>query len=350
MEGKCRLPLTIFKPVADTVRYPLVELGDLLAFKNHKFALYEGEKLDSLVQSIKALGIMNPIIVRHIEATNNYEILSGHNRVNAARLAGLEKVPVNCVDVDDNEAVLIATETNFCQRSMEEMSCSERAAAIAWWHSAVKKQGVRNDLIKEILEAEKALDLGQNETCVTEQHKLEKTRDKTAERFELSPSSVQQYLRIDTLIDELKSRLDDDEFGIKSAVSLSYLSAAQQELLDTVLIENSNFSISLLAAENLKACAKSGKLKTAEDIIGCILGEKKVKKESSKAPKVILKAKLLERYFPTPKSEKDMTADIERALNLRNVTIPALLEKYKQSCDADEITETALKFYFERAV
>lgn len=346
MEGKCRLPLTIFKPVADTVRYPLVELGDLLAFKNHKFALYEGEKLDSLVQSIKALGIMNPIIVRHIEATNNYEILSGHNRVNAARLAGLEKVPVNCVDVDDNEAVLIATETNFCQRSMEEMSCSERAAAIAWWHSAVKKQGVRNDLIKEILEAEKALDLGQNETSIHGEQKLEKANEK----FFLSPSSIQRFLRIDTLIDELKSRLDDDEFGIKSAVSLSYLSAAQQELLDTVLIENSNFSISLLAAENLKACAKSGKLKTAEDIIGCILGEKKVKKESSKAPKVILKAKLLERYFPTPKSEKDMTADIERALNLRNVTIPALLEKYKQSCDADEITETALKFYFERAV
>lgn len=340
------MPLTIFKPVADTVRYPLVELGDLLAFKNHKFALYEGEKLDSLVQSIKALGIMNPIIVRHIELTNNYEILSGHNRVNAARLAGLEKVPVNCVDVDDNEAVLIATETNFCQRSMEEMSCSERAAAIAWWHSAVKKQGVRNDLIKEILEAEKALDLGQNETSIHGEQKLEKANEK----FFLSPSSIQRFLRIDTLIDELKSRLDDDEFGIKSAVSLSYLSAAQQELLDTVLIENSNFSISLLAAENLKACAKAGKLKTAEDIIGCILGEKNVKKESSKAPKVILKAKLLERYFPTPKSEKDMTADIERALNLRNVTIPALLEKYKQSCDADEITETALKFYFERAV
>lgn len=344
------MPLTIFKPVADTVRYPLVELSDLLAFKNHKFALYEGEKLDSLVQSIKALGIMSPIIVRHIEGTNSYEILSGHNRVNAARLAGLEKVPVNCVDVDDNEAVLIATETNFCQRSMEEMSCSERAAAIAWWHSAVKKQGVRNDLINEILKAEKALDLGQNGTCGHGVQKLESDDNLTSSKFDMSPRNIRRYLRIDTLIDELKSRLDDGEFGIKSAVSLSYLTPVQQELLDTVLIENSNFSITFLSAENLKACAKAGKLKTAEDIIGCILGEKTVKKEIAKAPKVVLKAKLLERYFPTPKSEKDMTADIERALALRNVTIPALLEQYKQSCDADEITETALKFYFERAV
>ena len=94
-------------------------IDDLVPFADHPFKLYEGERLDDMIRSIRERGVIVPIIVRPNEADNySYEILSGHNRVNAAKIVGLEKVPVIVkTGLSDDEANLIVTETNLVQRS-----------------------------------------------------------------------------------------------------------------------------------------------------------------------------------------------------------------------------------------
>ena len=119
-------------------------------FPNHKFKLYEGQQLADMVESIRQFGVLLPIILWH-NGDGKYIILSGHNRHNAALLAGLSKGPVIIKEnLTYDEAVLIVTETNLRQRSFGDMSHSERAYCLAQHYEALKSQGRRNDLLDEI--------------------------------------------------------------------------------------------------------------------------------------------------------------------------------------------------------
>jgi len=130
--------------------YQEINIEQLVSFANHPFALYEGQRFIDLVDSDRANGVISPIIVRTTD-DGNYEILSGHNRVNAAREAGLTEVPA-IVNVDlTEEALFIVTETNLVQRSFADMKHSERAAALTLLYEAMKKKsGYRSDLLIEI--------------------------------------------------------------------------------------------------------------------------------------------------------------------------------------------------------
>lgn len=113
----------------DTERDTL-EIDSLVPYSNHPFKVYEGERLADMVRSIKEMGVLLPIIVRPLE-DDTYEILSGHNRVNAAKLAELSEVPVIIkTGLNDDDAKLIVTETNLIQRSFSDLSHSERAIAL----------------------------------------------------------------------------------------------------------------------------------------------------------------------------------------------------------------------------
>jgi len=116
-----------------TGNYTKLNIDFLIPYSNHPFRLYEGERLDDMVRSVKKFGIMVPVIVRHIKFSDRkFEILSGHNRVNAAKLAGLKEVPVIVQnDLSEKEAELIVTETNLHQRSFSDLSHSERAVCLA---------------------------------------------------------------------------------------------------------------------------------------------------------------------------------------------------------------------------
>lgn len=126
-----------------------------------------------------------------------YEILSGHNRANAAKEAGLEVIPTVIKEggLTKEEAILIVTETNLMQRSFTDLAHSERATVIATRHDAMKSQGVRNDLLAEIEKLSKAPNLAKDETCGPLDHKL-KTRDKLGGEFGLSPRSISRYIRL----------------------------------------------------------------------------------------------------------------------------------------------------------
>ena len=126
-----------------------VPVDQLVPFHNHPFKLYEGQRLDDMVESIREHGIMIPILVRMYKG--KLEILSGHNRLNAAILAGLTEVPViEKIGLTEKEAYTYVIETNLIQRGFSELLPSEQAAALEIEYDKVISQGKRNDIIREI--------------------------------------------------------------------------------------------------------------------------------------------------------------------------------------------------------
>ena len=131
-----------------------VSIEELTPFRGHLFRLYEGERLDDMVASIKANGVLVPIIIRR--KGRILEILSGHNRVNAARIAEFSVIPAIILEgISDEDAMVYIVETNLIQRSFADMSHSEKAAVIALHHSKMFSQGKRNDILKQLEMLEK---------------------------------------------------------------------------------------------------------------------------------------------------------------------------------------------------
>jgi len=226
-----------------------IALDKLIPFKNHPFQLYEGQRKTDMVESIRVNnGVYTPIIVRPIK-NGNYEILSGHNRVEATREAELTHIPAIIRDgLSDDEAMLIVTETNLIQRSYADLRHSERAIALTTHYNAMKmKSGYRTDLLKEIDEL----------TCAPVGHGS-KTRDKVGAQYGLGTTTVARYLRINNLIPALKCRLDDNGIGMRAAEALSYLRENEQEIVEDILVCGKKISIK--QADTLKAESVEGKL------------------------------------------------------------------------------------------
>jgi len=202
-----------------------IELNLLEAYHNHPFTLYTGKRLEDMVESVKENGILSPIIV--LKKDNNYEILSGHNRVNAARLVNLKTVP--CIvkeNLTDKEAYTYVIETNLMQRSFSDLLPTEKALVLKIRYEKIASQGKRNDLQKEI----NNLDRGIIE-------KESKAEDKTDSRkslgkeYHLSGASIARYLRLNELSDSWKQDVDNEKIGLTMAVDLSYLPKEIQDYL-----------------------------------------------------------------------------------------------------------------------
>ena len=126
-----------------------IAIDSIKAFHNHPFHLYEGERLNDMVESIREHGVLNPVIVRKLG--KGYEMLSGHNRANAAKLAGLTEIPaIVKVGLSEAEAYVYVIETNLMQRSFTDLLPSEKAAVMAAHYDKVCCQGKRNDIIREL--------------------------------------------------------------------------------------------------------------------------------------------------------------------------------------------------------
>ena len=125
-----------------------IKLEDLIPFDKHPFKLYEGQRFTDMVDSVRVNGILLPIIVRPHIKEGKFEILSGHNRVAAAKEAGIKETPVIIrKNLTDDEALLIVTETNLIQRSFADLKHSEKAISLATHYEAMKmKPGYRSDL------------------------------------------------------------------------------------------------------------------------------------------------------------------------------------------------------------
>lgn len=296
----------------DTKGITELKIIDLIPFKKHPFKLYEGDRLNDMVESIKEHGIILPLIVRPIE-DGKYEILSGHNRANAGKIAGLEKVPAVIKEgLTDEEAMLIVTETNLIQRSFSELRYSEKARVLAERHNAMKEQGKRRDLLNEIENLYKADSLDENLTSGQIDQKLE-SRDKIGGEYDLSGKTVARYLRIDTLIDELKERLDNEEIPFTAGVDLSFLKQAEQEIVDNIL-ETHEFKINLKKSDALKKLSQKRNFKydkAYEILSGKFFDKPKKAKNFNFTTKF---KKNIRKYFNENQTQKEIEEVIEKAL------------------------------------
>ena len=284
------------------------------SFPNHRFKLYEGQQLTDMVDSICQFGILLPIILWYTE-DGRYIILSGHNRKNAAQLAGFAKGPVIIREnLTYEDAVLIVTETNLRQRSFSDMSHSERAYCLAQHYEAMKCQGKRNDLLAEIEMLLNPQDTSENETLAEPQTRF-RTDAKLGQDYGLSRDKVAKYIRISNLIEPLIFRVDSGEIAFLAAYDLSFVEdeAQQQRIAD--LMESDSFKLDTKKAELFHGYYKAGKL-TGTAIVQILSGEKTRKPKSNKPQPVKIKPAVISKYFTAQQTQKEIEEVIDKALAL----------------------------------
>ena len=285
------------------------------AFRGHPFRLYEGDRLNDLVESISEHGVLTPTIIRKIERDEDgfeYEMLAGHNRQNAATIAGLDTIP--CIvkeNLSDQDAWIYVIETNVLQRSFSEMLPSEKAAVLALRYSKMICQGRRNDIIEELKKLENPDEIKENSTSGTQCHRT-KSRDILGAEYDLKGRAVANYLRINELITPLKRRIDDAEFPIVVAVQLSYLTEQEQQMVDDVL-SGSEYKVNEGKAVLLRKY--TGKL-TPERTEQILSGEFNRKPKKSTATAFKVKPAIYKKYFTASISQKEFDSIVDEALAL----------------------------------
>lgn len=270
-------------------------LSDLHPFEGHPFKVLDDELMEKTVESIKQIGVVSPLIVRP-DPEGGYEILSGHRRLHAAQLAGLETVPVIVKEMDDDAAIIFMVDSNL-QR--ENILPSERAFSYKMKLEAMKHQGERGDLT--------SAQVGLKSWAA----------QVVAEEAGDSKSQVKRYIRLTNLIPEILDMVDEKKIAFNPAVELSYLKPSEQkEFLEAM--DYAQASPSLSQAQRLKKLSQEG---------GCTLDAmcevmNEIKKDE--LDHVTIKNEVLRKYFPksyTPKQMQD--------------TIIRLLEKWQRSKQRD---------------
>ncbi len=270
-------------------------LSDLHPFEGHPFKVLDDELMAQTVESIKQIGVVSPLIVRP-DPEGGYEILSGHRRLHAAQLAGLETVPVIVKEMDDDAAIIFMVDSNL-QR--ENILPSERAFSYKMKLEAMKHQGERGDLT--------SAQVGPKSWAA----------QVVAEEAGDSKSQVKRFIRLTNLIPEILDMVDEKKIAFNPAVELSYLKPSEQkEFLEAM--DYAQASPSLSQAQRLKKLSQEG---------GCTLDAmcevmNEIKKDE--LDHVTIKNEVLRKYFPksyTPKQMQD--------------TIIRLLEKWQRSKQRD---------------
>jgi len=185
-------------------------LSDLHPFEGHPFKVLDDELMEQTVESIKQIGVVSPLIVRP-DPEDGFEILSGHRRLHAAQLAGLETVPVIIKEMDDDAAIIFMVDSNL-QR--ENILPSERAFSYKMKLEAMNHQGQRSDL-----------------TCSQLGNKLDgkKSSEVMADELGTSKNQIFRYIRLTNLIPEILDMVDEKKIAFNPAVELSYLKPSEQK-------------------------------------------------------------------------------------------------------------------------
>ena len=256
-----------------------IPIDALRPFTNHPFKVLDDEAMTRTVESIAQYGVLAPLIARPRPDGDGYEIISGHRRQYAAKLAGLDTLPVIVRNMDDNAAVLLMVDSNL-QR--EHILPSERAFAYKMKLEALKNQGARSDL-----------------TSAQVAPKL--STEKIGEEVGMSKDNVKRYIRLTNLVSELLDMVDEKKIAFNPAVELSYLDEAQQRDFLEAMNDTQN-APSLSQAQRLKKLAQEGHF--SYDVAFAVMGEEK----KDELDKVVIKNDTLRKYFPrnyTPKQMED---------------------------------------------
>ena len=257
-----------------------IPIGELFPFKNHPFKVLDDEAMTRTVESIAQYGVLAPLIARPRPDGDGYEIISGHRRQYAAKLAGLDTLPVIVRQMDDDAAIILMVDSNL-QR--EHILPSERAFAYKMKLDAIKNQGTRSDL-----------------TSTQVVSKL-RSNEKLGAENNQSRETVRRFIRLTNLIPELLDMVDNKTVSFNPAVELSYLSPEQQQEVIRAMDDTQNFP-SVSQAKRIKKLAQDGTF-TTETVVA-IMGEEK----KSELDTVTIKNDTLRKYFPrsyTPKQMED---------------------------------------------
>ena len=264
-----------------------IPIDELHSFTNHPFKVLDDEAMTRTVESIAQYGVLAPLIARPRPDGDGYEIISGHRRQYAAKLAGLETLPVIVRNMDDNAAVLLMVDSNL-QR--ENILPSERAFAYKMKLEALKNQGARSDLTSPQVAAKFRSD------------------DAVAKDQGISGDTVRRYIRLTNLIPEMLDLVDQKKISFNPAVELSYLDENQQrDFLEAM--DGTQNAPSVSQAQQLKKMAQCGEFtyEKAFDILG---QEKKSEQDT-----VTIKNETLRKYFPRSYTPKQMEEKIIQLLD-----------------------------------
>ena len=239
-----------------------ISIEKLHPFENHPYKVQDNEEMDALAESIKAHGVVSPIIVRPLENTaDEYEIISGHRRVMASRKAGITEVPALVVSLDRNAAAIVLVDSNLHR---EHILPSEKAFAYKMKAEALEHQGWKSDL-----------------TSCQVGTKL-RTDEQIAADANDSARQVQRYIRLTNLIPEILQYVDEGRISFTPAVELSYLNEQEQyDLLEQM--ELNDCTPSLSQACRFKKMSQEDGL-TPESIAEIMSEEKANQREMFKVP------------------------------------------------------------------
>ena len=256
-----------------------IPIDALHPFTNHPFKVLDDEAMTRTVESIAQYGVLAPLIARPRPDGDGYEIISGHRRQYAAKLAGLDTLPVIVRQMSDDAAVILMVDSNL-QR--EHILPSERAFAYKMKLDAIKNQGARSDLTS---------------TQVAQKLSIEKVGDDAG----VSKDTIRRFIRLTNLIPELLDMVDEKKISFNPAVELSYLDENQQRVFLEAMDGTQN-APSVSQAQQLKKMAQCGEFtyEKAFDILG--------KEKKSEQDTVTIKNDILRKYFPrsyTPKQMED---------------------------------------------
>lgn len=252
----------------------VVKIKDIHPFKDHPFKVLDDDKMDELVESIKANGVFSPVLIRPREE-GGYEMISGHRRLHASEKAGLISIPAIIKEMSDDEAVIAMVDSNV-QR--EEILPSERAWSLKMKMDAMRRQGARSDISNE---------------DSTSRHDVEKLScDDVGESAGISGRQVQRYVRLTNLIPEIMGWVDEKKISMVMAVDISYFDHELQQWIFDYRKDNG-----ILLPDQIRELKE---LKNLENIteytftatMNNALPEKKVN------GRVNLSEKKLNRYFP----------------------------------------------------
>ena len=263
-----------------------IPIGELFPFKNHPFKVLDDEAMTRTVESIAQYGVLAPLIARPRPDGDGYEIISGHRRQYAAKLAGLDTLPVIVRQMSDDAAVILMVDSNL-QR--EHILPSERAFAYKMKLDAIKNQGARSDLTS---------------TQVAQKLSVEKVGDDAG----VSKDTIRRFIRLTNLVPELLDMVDEKKISFNPAVELSYLDESQQrEFLEAM--DGTQNAPSVSQAQQLKKMAQCGEFtyEKAFDILG---QEKKSEQDT-----VTIKNDILRKYFPRSYTPRQMEEKIIQLLD-----------------------------------
>lgn len=268
-----------------------VAISKIHSFANHPFKVLDDEKMDDLVMSVKENGVLTPVLLRP-DGKGGYEMVSGHRRLHACTLAGIDEIPAVVREMSDDEATILMVDTNI-QR--EELLPSERAFAFRMKMEALSRQGKRTDL---------------DGTSRLQVEKL--SAEAVGKTGGIGARQVQRYIRLTYLIPELLELVDSKRLGLSIAVDISFFDKDVQRWIYEYIKENGFIKpnqISILKEQkNLDNMTQY----VVISLLNSVLPEKKA------SAKVSLSEKKLDRYFPPHYSAKK-----------REEVILSLLEKWK---------------------